>query len=1276
MKRVLSFVLSLALLCGSVVCLTALPAVAVESYSVTAEKGGTVKYEDGVAEAVSYYGNTFKGWYTEGGALVSSEPVINSVSQNMVAKFNGYNLIDDGDFESGSAATADIYNAYSYAKLGKNNSVVSLPKADLVHGNKALLVEPEDSNTASDYLTTSRLLAIPVSLEEGKTYAFHLSYYVPETPVYKNGTTTDLAAWSQVGMQFLWNDFSEYTIAWANEANPTFKTGRWAARYVGSGTKTVNTRVNWAAYGYDKWGVDDLWIDVWVYFTADKTTDDYFEFGLPASTDGYFYVDNISLTEAVSAQNTAIKAEATAGGKTSPAQKNPLPVYTVKGTDGETSDVPGTTVAGTTAYSNIAISTYTATADDGYKFIGWYDSDDNLISKNATETFKAEGTYTAKFSRGLSCGEGGYLVENENDYVTATALYGNAFLGWFDGDTLVSKDPRMLNDGTVKYNAKFGVYNQIPDGDFNQGTGVDFWKDNWVAAMTLTESFGMNDDTGMKATTVSDAMLAVRVPVTVEKNKTYVASYNMKVNSYEATGTNSPVFGMMITATPDGTNGWGKWPKLARWNITVRNAEDPSKYVFYERVGYEQCRQILFSDVEEACGTGWLTVTLEFSMGEDTTNGTNGNLFENSDSAKIWLGLSTNKAKTDINYDNFSFYEKTAEVVYEGRENVRVERTDIGPVAEGVPYSFKLAKDDATNVTSVKFNGNDITAQDGVYSVVLEKENKISVTTDNDAGYTEAGKDFDGNDLTTYSYELYNVPLWEGDTVYQESIIFYPGRTEAKLLYPIDEIVSVRSYDMKTHYVKGVDFDVVDGKFVLLDGTRIPTFSTPTVLNSDHPDYGGSNHAASDDTGVKVGYYWAYDSYSYYVHVTYKHSEKWADRGEEGYTGKKQESLLSEMPEVAQKLANGEDVHIVFYGDSMTSGMSASGGFDYTYDEANDGTYDTGGWYVAPFVPNWMTIFIEGLRAEYPDSNITWENLSSIGKTADWGDQNIAARWALLEKEPDLFLIGWGINDNGQGVATASYKESIESIINKVKSYKSDTSIMLYGGSGVNDYIKKYDWTTLRSFAAALKELGAKYDNVAATDFTEIFMDFATGLETCDIFADNTVHANDFGGRIYSGVMLAALKAEDEPTPPAPTTPTAVTSKKYTVGSNTVSKITAGTTVSTLLSGINEGAYCAVYKGNTKLSAKDVVGTGMLVKIMDGNTVKATYTIIVTGDTNGDGAISVTDMIAVKAHILKKSTLSGAAAIAADTNGDNGISITDFIRIKASILKKGTITAR
>ena len=140
--------------------------------------------------------------------------------------------------------------------------------------------------------------------------------------------------------------------------------------------------------------------------------------------------------------------------------------------------------------------------------------------------------------------------------------------------------------------------------------------------------------------------------------------------------------------------------------------------------------------------------------------------------------------------------------------------------------------------------------------------------------------------------------------------------------------------------------------------------------------------------------------------------------------------------------------------------------------------------------------------------------------------------------------------------------------------------------------------------------------------------------------------------------------------------PSSITSSTYNIGGGYLSKISAGITASTLLNGLNEKAYCKVYKGSTEVSGNTPVGTGMTVKLLDGSTVKQTLTIVVTGDTNGDGSITITDMLAVKSHLLKKSTLSGAAAKAADTSGDKAISITDFIQIKAHILGKDKIQPR
>ena len=81
----------------------------------------------------------------------------------------------------------------------------------------------------------------------------------------------------------------------------------------------------------------------------------------------------------------------------------------------------------------------------------------------------------------------------------------------------------------------------------------------------------------------------------------------------------------------------------------------------------------------------------------------------------------------------------------------------------------------------------------------------------------------------------------------------------------------------------------------------------------------------------------------------------------------------------------------------------------------------------------------------------------------------------------------------------------------------------------------------------------------------------------------------------------------------------------------------------------------------------------MVVKILDGSKVVRQYTVVVTGDSNGDAKINVADMMSVKSHILKKSTLSGAYNMAADVNGDGKINVSDFMTVKGYILKKNDI---
>lgn len=129
--------------------------------------------------------------------------------------------------------------------------------------------------------------------------------------------------------------------------------------------------------------------------------------------------------------------------------------------------------------------------------------------------------------------------------------------------------------------------------------------------------------------------------------------------------------------------------------------------------------------------------------------------------------------------------------------------------------------------------------------------------------------------------------------------------------------------------------------------------------------------------------------------------------------------------------------------------------------------------------------------------------------------------------------------------------------------------------------------------------------------------------------------------------------------------PDRFTSEVYSIGDEYVTKITAGTTVSEFKDNVD--AYPSVVikdaKGNI-LQDNDIIATGMTVDVGE------TYhrILVVTGDTDGNGEITITDLAQLKLHYIEKEFLSGASLKAADMNYDNEITITDVAQIKLILI--------
>jgi len=140
--------------------------------------------------------------------------------------------------------------------------------------------------------------------------------------------------------------------------------------------------------------------------------------------------------------------------------------------------------------------------------------------------------------------------------------------------------------------------------------------------------------------------------------------------------------------------------------------------------------------------------------------------------------------------------------------------------------------------------------------------------------------------------------------------------------------------------------------------------------------------------------------------------------------------------------------------------------------------------------------------------------------------------------------------------------------------------------------------------------------------------------------------------------------------------PSGITSSNYNCNTKTgyLSKIGESTTVNTFLSKINEKSQIKIFKGTSEVKTTALVGTGMKIKLMNGNTTVQTLTVVITGDINGDGNITLTDFVQLKSHLLNKSKLTGSYSQAADINGDGKVTLTDYVKLKAHILNKEKIT--
>ena len=359
-------------------------------------------------------------------------------------------------------------------------------------------------------------------------------------------------------------------------------------------------------------------------------------------------------------------------------------------------------------------------------------------------------------------------------------------------------------------------------------------------------------------------------------------------------------------------------------------------------------------------------------------------------------------------------------------------------------------------------------------------------------------------DLTCNAYDpdKYLIPYWKGNIVYNESLTFVTdpatGKASAPLLFDAARILSVKDSSLKTTYREGVDYVYEDGRLVLTEGSSIFCF--------DYSDLYFTAEKKGACFPLKKGGYSLFQEGTYFhtkqVAVTYVHSEPWT-----GYKPAYQGSML---PKVISKLKNGEDVSIVYLGDSIVKGGNASGMFG-----------------AAPNMPIWTDMVTAALKKAYPTANITAYSASENGATTAQALKNL--RTLCSNQKPDLVIIGFGMNDGSDAnIPPERFQSNIQSIMetNDLLTGKS-CDYLLLSTTLPNPEIVLGDASNQDKLAAKLFELEkagtATTGGVVVGDITAVHQYLLQSKRFIDMTANNVNHPNDFLVRAYAQLVCTML---------------------------------------------------------------------------------------------------------------------------------------------------------
>lgn len=284
--------------------------------------------------------------------------------------------------------------------------------------------------------------------------------------------------------------------------------------------------------------------------------------------------------------------------------------------------------------------------------------------------------------------------------------------------------------------------------------------------------------------------------------------------------------------------------------------------------------------------------------------------------------------------------------------------------------------------------------------------------------------------------------------------------------------VTVRSTYLPTDsgsiiYTEGTDYtiDYKEGTIARTVGSRIPDYA---------------KHPLFEKTDFDQNNFSNYSNNPFFV---------WVD-----YATKKRDILNDDktstvfLSKFKSKLENGEKVSIVSYGNSISAGIDLS--------NINDRLQNR---------------WVHYLQTQYPKATINLQDASLPGYTT----LEAIAYWETYigKKNPDLVLLGWGMNEaNIGGMSPKEYENNLVKLVQMTRA-QNNAEVIIYSCFRPNENWH-YSNHSMNLYTEAAKQ-AAEIANCAYVNVYDIFEKVFARKDQPSLLSNNINHPNNFGHWLY-----------------------------------------------------------------------------------------------------------------------------------------------------------------